>query len=99
MTLEQIADVTSHRVATCFRLRDRGYIREGHAADLVLVDLDKPWTVDKASVVAQCGWSPFEGTTFRSSVTHTFVNGHPAYENGVIDESVKGQRLAFHRDR
>jgi dihydroorotase len=88
----------SHAVADCFRLRDRGYIREGYAADLVLVDLNDPWTVDKTNILAKCGWSPFEGQVFRSRVTHTFVNGQLVYENGKIVEANAARRLLFQRD-
>ena len=87
----------SHAVADCFQIRDRGYIREGYFADLVVVDADYPWTVKPGNILAKCGWSPFEGYTFRSQVTHTFVSGHLAYSNGVFDESQKGQRLLFNR--
>jgi dihydroorotase len=96
--LERIAEKMSHAVADCFRLRDRGYIREGYAADLVLVDLNDPWTVDKTNILAKCGWSPFEGQVFRSRVTHTFVNGQLVYENGKIVEANAARRLLFQRD-
>jgi dihydroorotase len=95
ITLEKIAEKMAHAVADCFNIDNRGYIREGYAADLVLADLNKPWTVDKSNLLYKCGWSPFEGTTFQSSITHTFVNGHLVHTNGSFDESVKGQRLLF----
>ena len=85
----------SHDVAECFKIADRGYVREGYYADLVLVDLEKPWTVSKENILYKCGWSPFEGTTFSSSVTHTFVSGHKAYAGGKTDESQYGKRLLF----
>jgi len=95
ITLEKIAEKMAHSVADCFNIDKRGYIREGYAADLVLVDLNKPWTVEKPNILYKCGWSPFEGVTFHSSVTHTFVNGNLIYNNGTFDESTKGQRLLF----
>ena len=95
LSLELIAKKMSHDVAECFRIEDRGYIREGYYADLVLVDLHNPWRVDKSNLLYKCGWSPFEGNMFRSRVTHTFVNGHPVYVNGKFDENRKGNRLAF----
>lgn len=97
ISLEKIAEKMCHAVADCFQIKNRGYIREGYYADLVLVDLNKPWTVSKENVLSKCGWSIFEGQTFQSQVTHTFVNGHLAYENGSFDESRKGKRLTFDR--
>jgi dihydroorotase len=95
ISLEKIADKMAHRVATLFRIKDRGFVREGYMADLVLVDLDSPWTVSKENILAKCGWSPFEGHTFQSQVTHTIVSGHLAYNQGKFDESKKGERLTF----
>jgi len=95
ISLERIADKMAHRVADCFRLRGRGYVREGYAADLVLVNLSDPWTVDKPSIMAKCGWSPFEGVRFRSRVQYTFVNGNRVYEKGTLLDTVPGQRLLF----
>lgn len=97
ISLERIAEKMSHAVADCFQLAERGYVKEGYFADLVLVDLDKPWKVDRSNVLAKCGWSPFEGHTFRSSVEKTWVSGHLAYDGGAFDESKKGQRLHFDR--
>ena len=97
ISIEKIAEKTSHAVADCFQIDKRGYIREGYFADLVLVDLNKTMTVSKENVLYHCGWSPFEGQTFHSLVTHTIVSGHLAYSNGNFDESVKGQRLFFDR--
>ena len=98
ISLERIAEKMSHAVAECFQIKNRGYIREGYAADLVLVNLNKPQTVNKTNVHYKCGWSPFEGTTFKSSVTHTFVNGNLIFENGKITEGITGQRLIFNRN-
>jgi len=97
MTIEKVVEKMSHAVAACFQLEKRGFIREGYFADLVLVDLNAPWTVEKSNILAKCGWSPFEGTTFHSKVTHTFVNGHIVYEDGKFDETQKGKRLTFDR--
>ncbi len=97
ISLEKIAEKMAHHPAICFKIRNRGFIREGYAADLVLVDLARPWTVSRDNVLSKCGWSPFEGQTFRSSVTHTFVSGHLAYENGRFNESRTGERLLFDR--
>lgn len=97
ISLEKIAEKMSHAVADCFQISKRGYIREGYWADLVLVDLNEEVTVTKENVLYQCGWSPLEGTTLRSKVTHTIVSGHLAYENGAFDESKTGQRLLFER--
>lgn len=96
-TLEQIAEKTSHAVAKCYDLKNRGFIREGYAADLVLVDLNASSPVSKENLLYKCGWSPFEGHTFGSSIVRTYVNGHPAYKDGQVDDSVKGQRLEFDR--
>ena len=97
ISLENIARKMSHAVADCFQLKERGYIREGYFADLVIVDPDRPHTVAKDNLYYQCGWSPLEGFTFPASVTHTFVNGHLVYGNGVWDESQWGDRLEFDR--
>lgn len=95
ITLDKIVEKMSHNVADCFRVNNRGYIREGYFADLVLVNLNKPQTVNKSNILYKCGWSPFEGYTFSSSIEKTFVNGHLVYSNGQFDESVKGERLLF----
>jgi dihydroorotase len=95
ITLEKIVQKMSHAVADCFRIKDRGYIREGYYADLVIVDFKQSTRVEKEDVYYKCGWSPFEGRTFPAAITHTFVNGNLVYGNGVWDESVKGKRLKF----
>ena len=97
ISLEKIVEKMSHAVADCFQIRDRGYIREGYYADLVMVDFKEHARVEEEDVYSKCGWSPFEGKTFPACITHTFVNGHLAYGNGVWDESVKGKRLLFNR--
>ena len=97
ISLERIAEKMSHAVADCFDIEKRGYIREGYFADLVLVNLNKPWTVTKDNIRAKCGWSPFEGHSFRASIEKTFVSGHLAYSDHKLDESKMGQRLTFDR--
>lgn len=91
--LERIVQKMCHNPATLYSIEKRGFIREGYHADLVLVDLNSPWTVSKENILYKCGWSPLEGTTFHSKVTHTFVNGHPVYEAGRFDETRKGMAL------
>jgi dihydroorotase len=98
ITLEKIAEKMAHAVADCFQIEKRGYIREGYFADLVLVDLKTSWIVDESNILYKCGWSPFEGLTFHSKITHTFVNGNLVYDNGKFDERQKGQRLLFERE-
>ncbi len=97
ITLEKIAEKMSHAVADCFQIADRGYIREGYHADLVIVDLNRPCTVSKQNILYKCGWSPLEDFTFPASITHTFINGNLVYGNGEWNESQKGQRLKFTR--
>jgi dihydroorotase len=97
ISLEQIAEKAAHNVATCFQIDKRGFIREGYWADLVLVDLNKPWNVNRSNILYKCGWSPFEGTTFRSKVVYTIVSGNVAYTNGSLIEGKAGKRLNFNR--
>jgi dihydroorotase len=97
ISLEKIVQKMSHAVADCFQIRERGYIREGYYADLVIVDTNQTTTVAKENILYQCGWSPFEGQSFPAAVTHTFVNGHLVYGNGQWNESIKGKRLTFNR--
>ncbi len=97
LTLEQLVQKTAHNTATCFQVDRRGFIREGYWADLVLVDLDRPHPVRKDNILSKCGWSPFEGHTFRSTITHTLVSGKLVYEQGTIMEKGSGQRLSFNR--
>ncbi len=97
ISLEQIAEKTAHNVATCFQIEKRGYIREGYWADLVLVDLNKPWNVNKTNILYKSGWSPFEGDTFQSKVLHTLVSGNLAYSNGQLVEGQTGNRMKFDR--
>lgn len=97
VSLEWIVTKMCHAPADCFQLKDRGFIREGFYADLVVVDPYKPWTVTKQNILYQCAWSPFEGTVFKSSVRKTFVNGNLVYNQGVFDETTRGMRLEFDR--
>ena len=97
ITLAKIVEKMCHNPAILFQIEERGYIKEGYFADLVLVDLEKTWEVTKDNILYKCGWSPFEGETFSSKVTHTFVNGNLAYANGNFNESQKGMRLTFDR--
>lgn len=94
-TLEKVVEKMCHAPAELYRVQKRGYIRPGYFADLVLVDPKKSWTVTTDNILYFCGWSPFEGTTFDNSVEITWVNGNRVYENGEINESVRGQRLLF----
>ena len=97
VSLEWIVEKMCHAPATCFQVKERGFIREGYYADLVVVDLDKPWVVEKDNILYHCGWSPFEGETFKSSVVKTFVNGNLVYDGGIFDEQHRGMRLEFDR--
>ncbi len=97
MTLEQLVQKSAHNTATLFQIEDRGYIREGYWADLVLVDLNKPYTVSKANILSKCGWSPFEGHTFSSTIAHTIVSGKLAFSDGQLIEKGAGERLLFNR--
>ena len=97
ISLEKIVEKACHNPAILFQIKERGYIREGYKADLVLVDLKNPWTVHKENILYKCQWSPFEGTTFKSKVTHTFVNGILTYENFKFPNKSIPQRLTFNR--
>ena len=97
ISLEKIVEKASHNVATCFNLSQRGFVREGYWADLVLVDLNDEFKVTKLNTLYKCGWSPFEGQTFGASITHTFVSGNLAYQKGKFMTSETGQRLTFDR--
>lgn len=95
--LVRVVEKMAHAVAVCFNIKERGFLREGYFADLVLVDLNKKSTVTKESLLYQCGWSPFEGTSFSSSIEKTFVNGEVVYENGQLTGSKPGERMLFDR--
>ena len=96
-SIEKIVEKMCHNPAILFNIRNRGFIREGYKADLCLINPSSPWIVSKENILYKCGWSPFEGTTFRSKVVQTIVNGTIVYDNGVINEQYRGQRLMFDR--
>ncbi|MCQ4035590.1 dihydroorotase [Kaistella montana] len=97
ISLEKIVEKMCHNPAILFQIEKRGFIKEGFKADLVLVDLNETYTVSKENLLYKCGWSPLEGTTFHSKITHTFVNGNLAFENGKVVEKKHGERLLFDR--
>ncbi|MFN8253207.1 MAG: dihydroorotase [Ferruginibacter sp.] len=97
ISLEKIAEKMSHAVADCFEIAGRGYIREGYFADLVMVDINKPYTVAKENILYKCGWSPLENFRFAASIEKTMVNGNLVFNSGQWNETVKGQRLQFNR--
>ena len=95
--IEKAVEKMSHNPAKLFQIEKRGFIKEGYFADIVLIDMNKPQTVSKDNILYKCGWSPFEGTTFSSTITHTFVNGNLIYNNGVFNDEIKGKRITFDR--
>jgi len=98
MSLETIVEKTSHNVAKRFQIKDRGYIREGYYADIAILDLDKPYTVTKENILYKCGWSPFEGHEFKSSIFMTIVNGSIAFKDGMISDDLPfGMQIEFNR--
>ncbi len=97
ISLEKLVEKMCHNPAKLFDIEKRGYLKEGYFADLVLVDMDTQYTVNKENILYKCGWSPFEGTTFDSAVSHTFINGHLIYNQGAFDDTIKGKRLTFNR--
>jgi dihydroorotase len=97
ISLEKMVQKMCHNPAILFQIEKRGYIREGYYADLVVADLNNPWTVTKENIAYKCKWSPFEDTTFSSKVIHTFVNGHLGYSNGQFSEKRNAKRLTFNR--
>ena len=98
LSLETIVEKTSHNVAKRFQVKDRGYIREGYYADLAILDIDKPYTVSEENILYKCGWSPFSGKTFNSSIYMTIVNGHIAFKDGQVTENLPfGMQIEFDR--
>jgi dihydroorotase len=97
ISIEKIVEKMCHNPAILFDVEKRGYVKEGFYADLVLVDLNNPWTVKKDNILYKCGWSPFEGTTFKSRITHTFVNGGLVYQNSKFTNINSAKRLTFNR--
>jgi dihydroorotase len=99
ISLEKIVEKMSHNVAEIYRIKDRGYIREGYYADLVLVDLNNQWKVNSDNILYKCKWSPFENQRFQSKIIKTIVNGNLVYENGIFNDAKKGERLKFEKER
>lgn len=97
LSLERVVEAVTHAPATLFNVHERGYLREGYHADLVVVDPNRPHTIEARDVLSKCGWTPFEGTTFRSSIAATFVNGRLIWNDGKLDDTVRGARLEFAR--
>ncbi|PQJ76835.1 dihydroorotase [Polaribacter glomeratus] len=97
ISIEKAVEKMSHNPAKLFQIEKRGFIKEGYFADIVLIDANKPQTVSRDNLLYKCGWSPFEGTTFSSTITHTFVNGNLIYNNGVFNDEIKGKRITFNR--
>jgi len=97
ISMEKIVEKMCHNPAKIFKIENRGFIKEGYFADLVLVNPHMPWSVKKDNIIAKCGWSPFEGISFKSRVTHTFVNGKLVYTNGKVKDIIAGERLTFDR--
>ena len=98
LSLETIVEKTSHNVAKRFQVKDRGYVREGYYADLAILDIDKPYTVSEENILYKCGWSPFSGKTFNSSIYMTIVNGHIAFKDGQVNENIPfGMQIEFDR--
>jgi len=97
ISMEKVVEKMCHAPAQCFQIDKRGYIREGYHADLVLVDMHDKTTVSKENILYKCGWSPFEGHTFPAAVRYTFINGQIAYNDGKVNDAVRGQRLMFNR--
>ena len=95
LDIETMVRKMCHAPADCFQIDRRGYVREGYWADLVLVDINQPTTVTKENILYQCGWSPLEGQTFGTTVTHTIVSGNLVYENGKFVSDAPGQRMQF----
>lgn len=96
-TMEQVVDKMCHNPARLFEVKERGFLREGYFADIVIIDPAKEWTVEKSNILYKCGWSPFEGHTFTGSVIRTFINGRTVYADGKVDTSFRGQALEFDR--
>ena len=99
ISLEKIVEKMSHNVAEIYRIKERGYIREGYYADLVMIDLNNIWMVSPKNILYKCQWSPFENQLFKSKIVKTFVNGTLVYDNGVFNESKSGSRLKFSKNR
>jgi dihydroorotase len=97
ITVEKVVEKMCHNPAKLFQIEKRGFIREGYYADLAVVDMNAPWTISQNNILYKCGWSPFDGTRFRTKVAHTFVNGHLAYDKGLFSNVRNAKRLTFNR--
>jgi dihydroorotase len=97
ITLPEVVEKMAHNPAILYRVKERGFIREGFYADLVLVKPNTPHTVTTEEIQSKCAWSPFEGHTFQWDITHTWVNGHAVYSNGKFNEQIKGMAIEFDR--
>ena len=97
ISIEKIVEKMAHNPAKIFKIEKRGFLKEGYYADMVLINPAKPWSVKKENILSKCGWSPFEGTNFKSRITHTFVNGQLVFHNSKVKEIKAGQRLLFNR--
>lgn len=97
ISVEKMVEKMAHNPAILFQIEKRGFIREGYYADLILVDPNNPWTVKPDNILYKCGWSPFEGTTFKSRITHTILNGSLVYHNAKFSEKNAAMRLTFER--
>ena len=95
ITIERVVEKMAHNPAILFRIKERGFIREGYYADIVVVDPSRSYSVQQSNILYKCGWSPFEGYTFSSSINKTFVNGEIVYENNKVAEGTNGMRLSF----
>ena len=98
ITLQKIVEKMCNNPAKIFKINKRGYIKEGYYADLVILDPNKKQTISSNNILYKCGWSPFEGKTFNSVITHTFVNGHLAFNNGNLDDSKLGMKINFNNE-
>lgn len=98
ITIEKIVEKMCHNPAKLFKIKNRGFIKEGYFADLTIVNTHAPWNVTKENILYKCGWSPFEGTNFKSRIMYTFVNGKIAYANGKVTKENHGKRLLFERN-
>jgi dihydroorotase len=97
ISLEKIVEKMCHNPAILFQIKNRGFIRTGYHADLVIFNLNKPWTVNKKNILYKCGWSPFEGKSFKSRISHTIINGEVIYDNFKISNKKNAKRLNFDR--
>ncbi|MBP5277276.1 MAG: amidohydrolase family protein, partial [Prevotella sp.] len=95
MPIERLVQLMCHQPASLFEIRERGYLRKGYKADIVIVSPNQPWTVTAECIQSKCGWSPLEGHTFRWKVMHTFCNGHHLYNQGLFDSTCRGEALTF----